>query len=155
MTVETKTNLTDESLTMLQDLISVNLDSEKGFTEVGEHCGGNTIVIGLCEELARQRAANARELQALVGINGEQPEETGTVAGTCHRFLLDLRGKLGGGVPVMMIEAARGEEFIKSKYEAALKEHAGSAVTDVLNRQYVGLQDAYTRICNLKEVTNA
>lgn len=155
MTVETKTTLCDETISCIQDLISVNLDSEKGFREAAEHCGDSPVVKALFTELATQRGAQAIDLKTLVGMNGEESEDSGSVAGAAHRWLLDIRGKLAGGAPVMLIEAERGEDYIKGKYEEALKKNAGSAVTDVLNRQYVAVKAGHDRVRDLRDAINS
>jgi uncharacterized protein (TIGR02284 family) len=87
-------------------------------------------------------------------MNSEGPGDSGTVSGAAHRFLMNIRGKLGGGVPVMLIEAERGEDYIKSKYEGALKEHAGSAITDVLNQQYAAVKAGHDRVRELRDKLN-
>lgn len=154
MALETKATLSEPTIAALQALIRVNLDSEKGFREAAGHCDGNTIVVGLFEELARQRSVQAAELRRLVGINEEEPEDTGSAAGTAHRFLLNVRGKLGGGAPVMLIEAERGEDSIKSAYEETLKQHAGSAVTDVLNRHYAAVKAGHDQVRDMRDALN-
>jgi uncharacterized protein (TIGR02284 family) len=155
MSVETKLTLNEESLSTVQDLIAVNLDSAAGFREAAEHCTDNDDVKKMFTELAVQRGAQAMELQTLAGMNNETPENSGSVAGAAHRFLLDIRGKLGGGAPVMLIEAERGEDHIKAKYEDALKAIAGSAITDVLNRQYAAVKKGHDDVRDLRDASNA
>jgi uncharacterized protein (TIGR02284 family) len=64
---------------------------------------------------------------------------------------MDLRAAFGAGTHAMLSEAERGEDYIKGKYEEILKGTAGSAVTDVLNRQYRAVKIAHDRVRDLRD----
>ena len=135
MSLETKTNLSAESISHLQDLIQSNIDSKDGFHESAEEIKDERIA-ALFRQIAAVRAKNADELQGLVALNNEEPVERGSIAAAVHRTWIDIRGKITGGDNAnILAEAARGEESIVEQYEEAVKGDPGSAISDVLHRQ--------------------
>ncbi len=151
MSVETKTNLDSTTVSKLQDLIRINIDSEEGFQEAAQQIE-DVNVNGVFTQLAAQRSQNATELQDYVQWNGEKPRDEGSYAAAFHRTWLNLRSILSGGdVHVVLAEAERGEDSIKQAYEDALKQTAGSAVNDVLTRQYANVKAGHDRIRDLRD----
>ena len=135
MALESKTNLSEESVSHLQDLIQINIDSKDGFKEAAEEIKDDRIA-ALFRQIGQVRAKNADELQGLVALNNEEPVERGSIAAAFHRRWLDLRAKVTGGDNASVLsEAARGEEHIVEQYEETLKADPGSAISDVLHRQ--------------------
>jgi uncharacterized protein (TIGR02284 family) len=150
MTLETKLNLSRETIDHLQELIQVNIDSRDGFNEAAAQIDDMTIS-SLFRQLASDRDRQAEELRTLVAVNREEPQATGSIAAAAHRLLIDLRAALGGGAATILSEAERGEDWIKEKYEKVLLETAGSAVNDVLTRQYAAVKAAHDRIRDLRD----
>jgi uncharacterized protein (TIGR02284 family) len=151
--METKTALTKETINCLNDLIQVNIDSRDGFRDAAENVE-NLTISSLFTELSNQRNDQASELRSLVTANAQEPTDSGSFAAAAHRAWMDLRSAFGGGTAAMLSEAERGEDYIKGKYESALKGHAGSAVTDVLNRQYASVKAAHDRVRDLRDSFN-
>ncbi len=134
--METKLNLEDDTIEALQDLIEVNIDSAKGLREAAEAIDHEAMTT-LFHRVAKTRDSNASELQRYVRVNEEKPSDEGSLVGAVHRKWLELRAAINSGKPkVVLIEAERGEDAIKDKYEKLLVDTAGSAMNDVLTRQY-------------------
>lgn len=151
MTMETKTTLEESTIEGLQTLIRYNLDSQKGFQEVAKETD-STELASLFRELAQERGELATELQQHVEVNDEDPVEEGSMMAALHRTWIEVRNKLNGGSPyVILAEAERGEDTIKHAYEDVLKETAGSAVNDVLTRQYAKVKSAHDRVRDLRD----
>ncbi len=150
MRTETKGSLNEESLKMVQELIQVNVDSREGFQKVAEKTEDITVA-NLFHVLAKERDAQATELSEFVTANGESPDDSGTFSAAAHRTLIDVRAALGGDATVMLIEAEKGEDVIKEKYEEALKCEPGSAMSDVLHRQYAAVKAAHDRVRDLRD----
>ncbi len=151
MRTETKTNLDDKTITKLQKLTRANLDSVKGFKECSEEIE-NVAISELFCELAAQRSDLATELQQHVTLSGEQAEDDGSVAAAVHRTWIDVRSKISGGdAYAILAEAERGEDHIKAAYEDVLKATAGSAVNDVLQRQYAKVKAGHDRVRELRD----
>lgn len=151
MTMETKTTLEESTIEGLQTLIRYNLDSQKGFQEVAKETD-STELASLFREIAQERGELATELQQHVEVNDEDPVEEGSMMAALHRTWIEVRNKLNGGSPyVILAEAERGEDTIKHAYEDVLKETAGSAVNDVLTRQYAKVKSAHDRVRDLRD----
>ena len=151
MAFETKTKLDECTISKLQELIRINIDSEEGFEEAARQIEDRNIS-AVFTELAAQRRQNATELQDYVQWNGEKPRDEGSYAAALHRTWLDLKSMLtGGDLHAVLSEAERGEDQIKQAYEDALKETAGSAMNDVLTRQYTNVKAGHDRVRDLRD----
>ncbi len=151
MQLETKATLTDETVAKLQTLIRANIDSYNGFHESAEEIN-DAVVSSLFKELGDQRSMIASELQKVVEFNGKEAEDDGSVAGKTHRIWVNIRGKLNDGdAHVILIEAERGEDYIKAAYEEVLKETAGSAMNDVLMEQYRSVKAGHDKVRDLRD----
>ena len=149
--IETKTDLNSVTLKKLQQLVQINLDSEKGFNEVSQDIKDKTIASAFTE-LGNQRRKNAIELKELMTENGEVPVEDGSYLAAFHRAWISLRGLLSGGSShAILSEAERGEDAIKKAYEEVLVATSGSAVNDVLTRQYAIVKVGHDRVRDLRD----
>jgi uncharacterized protein (TIGR02284 family) len=143
--------MSDKAAGYVQDLIKLNIDSAEGFTAAADSIDSPDIA-SVFREYASQRSANAEALKAAVAYNGQQPAQSGSVTGTVHRWWLELKGKVtAGGLHAVLSEAERGEDTIKHRYEAALKECAGSPVLGVLQSQYTGVKAAHDNVRDLRD----
>lgn len=150
MSIETKSELNQQTIEMLQRLIQMNLDSRDGFEDAAGHCE-DSVVARIFRERAAERSQQAWELRQLVGLNLEEPEDTGTLSGSLHRAWMDLRAAFGAGTAAMLNEVERGEDFIKGAYEQAVKDNPGSAVSDVLHRQCAAVKQSHDAIRDLRD----
>jgi uncharacterized protein (TIGR02284 family) len=150
MSIETKQNLTPDTLEKLQSLIQISLDSEKGLLEAAKQIEDENIT-SVFLDLSEDRAKNAKDLQTFVRWNEEVAQDEGSYIGTFHRVWLDLRSTITGGNAMSILsEAERGEDYIKKLYEEVLIETAGSAMNDVLTRQYATVKAGHDRIRDLR-----
>lgn len=151
MSIETKSTLNDETIEKLQKLIRANIDSYNGFHESAEELNDEKLA-ALFRQIGDERSAMASELQQHVEFNGKEAEDDGSVAAKTHRIWINIRGKLNGGDPhVILIEAERGEDHIKEAYEEVLKETTGSAMNDVLVAQYAKVKAGHDKIRDLRD----
>ena len=151
MSIETKQDLNEATVTKLQKLIRANIDACDGLRESADKID-NSAIAEQFHQLASERAALATELQNYIEWNGEDAEDDGSVAASVHRAWIDIRAMLNGGDPhVILIEAERGEDHIKEAYEDVLKETAGSAMNDVLLSQYSIVKAGHDMIRNLRD----
>ncbi|TWU44295.1 hypothetical protein Q31b_18310 [Novipirellula aureliae] len=151
MALETKTDLNENTIQKLQKLIRANIDSYNGFHESAEEIDDSRLKV-LFKELGDERSAMASELQNYVDFNGDDAEDDGSVAAKTHRIWINIRSKINGGDPyVILIEAERGEDHIKEAYEDVLKETAGSAMNDVLTEQYAKVKAGHDKVRDLRD----
>ncbi len=151
MAVETKATLTDETVEHLQKLIRANIDSYNGFHESAGEID-NAVLASLFKQLGDQRSELASELQDFVEFNGKEAEEDGSVAAKTHRVWINIRSKINSGDPhVILVEAERGEDYIKEAYEDVLQQTAGSAMNAVLMEQYRTVKSGHDKIRDLRD----
>ncbi len=149
--LNTTTTLEKETIEGLQDLIQINLDSQKGFQTAIEAVEDPQLE-QLFTSLQQDRANFAGVLQDYVVLNGAEPEVSGSAKGALHRWWTSLRGKItsDNAYPVLA-EAERGEDAIKAKYEEVLKTCAGNPLNDVLLEQYRVVKMGHDRVRDLRD----
>ena len=149
--METKTALHGDTMEKLQLLVRINIDSEKGLKEAS-HAVQDKLVATMFVELGRERANNALELQKYIEWNGEKALEKGSYLASLHRAWLGVRNLVNGGDShAILSEAERGEDAIKLAYEDALIATAGSAMNDVLTRQYAIVKAGHDRVRAMRD----
>jgi uncharacterized protein (TIGR02284 family) len=148
--METKTDLNSETLEKLQQLIQINVSSEKEFEEASHEIKDKPIAT-MFTELGRERRDNAIELKKFMAWNGKETVEEGSNLALWHRAWLGLRKLLrGGDLHAILAEAERGEDFVKKAYEEILVATAGSAMNDVLTRQYAIVKAGHDRVRDMR-----
>ncbi len=144
-------NLDNQTVDKLQDLLSINLDSQRGFQEASEHVKDAQLK-QLFTEFAQKRAHNASELRQTISAAGVEPTTSGSVSATLHRWWIDAKQALTGANPESVLsEAERGEDSIKHTYEDALKDLNATAIRDVVERQYRNVTEGHDRVKALRE----
>lgn len=148
----TMTQLPKESVDWLQSLIEVNIDSRDGFKEAADNLKEtNPRLESQFRQLSTERDRQASELQALVGRNAETPTQAGSFTAAAHRTWMDLRTALGGGEHAVLSEAERGEDYIKGKYEAALKDLSGCTCAGILRTHYTAVKASHDKVRDLRD----
>ncbi len=149
--METVSTLRKETISGIQDLIEINIDSSKGFREAADKIETNEIAT-LFRHCADEREQYAGQLKSLVQANGTEPTDSGSIKGTVHRWWVGLRGTVQqGDEHAVLAEAERGEDAIKHRYEDTLKGTAGSAVNDVIQKQYAGVKARHDQIRDMRD----
>lgn len=145
-------HLSDKSISWLQALIEINIDSHDGFKEAADKLQENgSPFVEMFRNLSHEREMQASELQAMVASNAEKPEDSGSVAAAAHRTWMDLRSALGGGEHAVLAEAERGEDHIKAKYEEAIRELAGCTCVPTLQRHYSAVKASHDKVRDLRD----
>ena len=153
--MEMITDLRDDTVEALQDLVQITQDSSDGFTEAAEVID-NEFLTKLFTEFAEQRKAMSDRLSGYLELNSEDADNSGSWKAKFHRWWLDLRGKLSGGdAYAVLAEAERGEDEIKAVYEDLIKQTTGNPVNDVLHEQYVEIVRGHDRIRDLRDAYKA
>lgn len=151
MAVETRSTLTSETISTLNELIQINIDSRDGF----RHAAKEIEDLSISEFFARaadDRERQADELTAFVEYNGEEADRSGSFAAAVHRAWINIReGLSANNNYAVLAEAERGEDQIKQAYEKALTDNPGSAMQDVLTQQYVQVKAIHDHVRNLRD----
>jgi len=115
-------------ITVLNTLIRTTLDSYKGFNEACADTEGPHRQF--FQQMAQERSQVAGQLQAQVRALGGDPEDDSSFTAAAHRGFMDLKqAVMGDSDEAVVEEVERGEDYLKTKYEAALQDGELSAAT--------------------------
>ncbi len=151
MNTETAHNMNEDTVKHLTELIRINEDSVKGF-ETALGCTDDPRIQSVFRSVMQEREKFGEQLEAYVQINDGNDDPSGSVKATAHRWWLKAHAAFAANEAVTVLkDAEAGEDAIKHKYEAVIKETAGSPVNDVLLRQYEVVKGGHDRIRDLRD----
>ena len=105
----------------LNTLIATLLDSVDGYTKSAQDVTDRDLADRF-NARARERQSAVSGLQAAVARLGGNPEDDGSLLAGAHRAFLNLKEAVTGTDDQAIInEIERGEDYLKGKFEAALK----------------------------------
>jgi uncharacterized protein (TIGR02284 family) len=125
----------------LQELAITAVDAARGYdlaairTKVSE-------LRALFEHLASQRRGHALALSAMMHESRRGRATEGSLLGTLHRGIMELRAKLHhGDVATLVTECERGEYAALKRYDLALQERLPQDVANLLLDQATEIRD--------------
>ena len=140
----------DHEVSVLNSLITTTIDSARGFERSAENVRG-TQFERLFEEFASDRRKVVSALQDHVRSLGGTAEDDGSLKADLHRRFEDLRSALGGGDKAVIEEVERGEDYLKGKFIAALREQdLSGAVQEAINRAYQSVRAGHDEVSRIK-----
>lgn len=105
----------------LNTLIGTLIDSVEGYQKAAADTT-NQRFAEMFNARARERQQAVTHLQAAVARMGGNPEDDGTTAGAIHRGWINLKeAVLGRDDEAIVNSVESGEDYLKAKFEAALK----------------------------------
>jgi uncharacterized protein (TIGR02284 family) len=135
-----------EYVTLLNGLIEICKDGEKGFREAAEDIDIGYYQI-LFSEYARQRSQFASALQQEVRKLGGVPDRKGSMAGTVHRGWMNLRSHVNQKTnATIIVECERGEKNALKNYQNALKLDLPETLKSLILTQYQTIRHTHGRI---------
>jgi len=136
----------------LNNLIETSKDGEQGFRTSAENAQ-NAELKQLFMRRAEDCARGAAELQAIVARLGEEPEDSGSVAGAIHRGWVNLKAAVANRDDLAILEECeRGEDVAKAAYRSALeKTDLPAEIRTVVQKQYDGVLRNHDEIRNLRD----
>ena len=112
----------EHDVEILNDLIQVTLDSARGYEEAASDAKnpGFKAVFG---RHAMRRKELSGHLQSEVSrLLGSRPASRGTAAGAVHRTFMNLKNALTGSDTTLVESVEAAEDYLKDRYEQALKD---------------------------------
>ena len=101
---------------------------------------------------AAQRRQICEQLQDAVRDLGGKPQDEGTLLATAHRMFLDLKNAVTNGDMSVINEVERGEDYIKEKYEDALKSADLMPATRIsISTIYASIKADHDQMSDLKQ----
>ncbi len=138
---------------VLNDLIETSKDGEAGFATCAENAK-NPQLKSFFEQKSQRCREGAAQLQEIVREMGGDPERSGSMSGSLHRFWVDVRGTLSGmDDHAILDECERGEDVAKQTYEHALRQDLPGDVRRIIERQYQEVKANHDRVKELRNVT--
>src|SRR6186713_2787543 len=124
----------------LNTLIGTLIDSIDGYQKAAVDTT-NTRFAEMFNARARERQHAVTTLQAAVARLGGNPEDDGTTAGAAHRGWINLKeAVLGRDDEAIVKEVERGEDYLKEKFEAAMRH------TDLPAEARAAVDEAWTSV---------
>lgn len=105
---------------MLNELLMLTIDSIAGYREAAAETDNRALQRCFLRR-ANDRQHIADRFTEVIETLGGEPADGGTRLGAAHRVFLNLRELLSSGDAAAMHEVARGESFLRSRYERALR----------------------------------
>ena len=141
----------DHAVKVLNSLIETTLDSANGYKEAAENAQSSQYR-SMFSERSSRREQLASELQQEVRSFGGEPKHDQSMIGKMHNKFVDLKNAVAGGSDKAVIdEVERGEDYIKGKYEAALKHDDLPASTrELINRAYGSVKADHDEVSRIK-----
>jgi len=113
---------TSHDISTLNGLIATTIDSVDGYRTSAQDVE-NPRFAELFTARASERSSVAEQLRAEVKRLGGNPEDDGTILAAAHRGFVNLKAAVTNRDDQAIVnEVERGEDHIKAKYEAALKD---------------------------------
>ncbi|WP_295471237.1 PA2169 family four-helix-bundle protein [uncultured Pseudomonas sp.] len=149
------TDINKESINLLNDLIEVSKDGQKGFETSAEDLK-NPEIKRFFQAHAADCATAVRELQAEVGALGGDPETSSSLSGTLHRAWVDLKSLVTGkSDEAILNEVERGEDNALKNYREALAKAQEKAlpanVVSLIQKQLEGTQRNHDQVKALRD----
>jgi len=138
-------------ISTLNTLIATTIDSITGYEDSAKNIDNERF-----REIFRQRANERQEvvvnLRAEVRRLGGNPDDDGSFLGKAHQRFEDLKAAITGRNEKAIInEVERGEDYLKGKFEAALKDDdlTGDSRA-VVERCYQSVRAGHDQMSQLK-----
>ena len=141
-------------LAQIRDLLHMNVDSRDGFAYAGKRLAEKHSSLSMrFHRYSQQRNDFVEKLKEIAEVNHEEASERGTIAASLHRTWMELRDELNEAVDVsaVVIEAQRGESYIKQAYETAIDTVIEPRLQSLLTHQYQSIKESYAWLAGLHE----
>ena len=140
-----------DPLKMIEKLIEVCKDGEKGYKDAAEHAKRSDLKTVFTTQ-SSERGGFARELQAvLMNLGKTEKKESGTVAGALHRAWIDTKVGLGAGDKSILESVEKGEDEARDAYREAIGTPLPPEAADVVSRQARSVQAAHDQVKTLRD----
>lgn len=150
MTTETKLELNPVTIDGVRELIQANRISARTLSKAAAGVADEGIR-NLCVGLRQQRRRHEGELKYYILINGETVHRNTSWYASLQQDWLSLRAFLRrGNQRAILRQVEQQETHVKDSYERVLRRTTGSAVNDVLVKQYGVFREGFRRIRQMR-----
>ncbi|MBP0590004.1 PA2169 family four-helix-bundle protein [Paraburkholderia sp. LEh10] len=143
--------MTTNVIAVLNDLIEISKDGERGFMKAADAAQHASVKEALLET-AEHCTQGARELQDLVLSLGGKPESGGSMAGALHRGWLEVKLAVGSRADYAILsDCEKGEDAAQRHFLDALEKELPADVRAVVERLYQGVLQNHDRIRAMRD----
>jgi len=137
--------------TTLNTLIATLLDSVEGYTKSADDVRDQDLAQRF-RARAQERQQAVTQLQATVARLGGNPEDDSSTMGGIHRAFLNLKEAVTGTDDTAILnEVERGEDYLKGKFEAALKmDDLGAEARQAVSQAWDSVKAGHDEMSALK-----
>jgi uncharacterized protein (TIGR02284 family) len=140
-----------ELVALLQDLIEISKDGEKGFDAAANHARDPQLN-ALFRKFSKECAIGAGQLEKIVGACGGEAKPRGSMVGALHRRWMNLKQAVAErGERALLEECERGEDHAKSHFAHALTEKLPADVRELVQRLYDGTVRHHDQVRELRD----
>ena len=142
-------------ITVLNTLIATLLDSVEGYTKAAGDIE-NARLGTIFADRARERRDVAAQLQAVVTQLGGEAEDDTSTMGAIHRTFFDLKTAITGRDNEAIVnEVERGEDYLKAKFETAMKNaDLSPAARAAVDTAWTSVRAGHDQMSQLKHQMN-
>ncbi|HWB20046.1 MAG TPA: PA2169 family four-helix-bundle protein [Phycisphaerales bacterium] len=145
--------MAQDVVSLIQDLIRVNMDSAKGFLQAADTIN-NEPIARLFRKIADDRRHQAQELRTLVDMSDDEVHDYGSIQGALRRWWISAKQALTDGDDHAVLEQCEhGEQDVKRKYEEALRIVGESVIHQLLSKQYVDVARTLDAIRGMRDIS--
>ena len=136
---------------ILNTLLTTLNDSINGYRDAAEHADSGRFR-ELFQKLADDRSKVAESLRGRISSLGGTPDSDGSLLGKTHQRFLDLKAAVTGRDDKAIInEVERGEDYLKDKFETAIKDVDLSPESrTAVETAYQSVRSGHDQMSNLK-----
>ena len=144
-------NVHSDEISTLNTLIATTIDSVTGYENSAKDID-NQRFAQIFRERANERQQVVEQLRAEVRRLGGNPEDDGSFMGKTHQRFEDMKAAITGQDEKAIInEVERGEDYLKEKFETALKGDTLSGESrSVVERCYQSVRSGHDQMSQLK-----
>jgi uncharacterized protein (TIGR02284 family) len=141
-----------DEISTLNTLIATLIDSVTGYEDAASNLEGDSRLSQMFRERASERQQCVEDLRSEVRRLGGNPEDDGSFMGKTHQRFLDLKAAVAGRDEKAIVnEVERGEDYLKEKFETALKDGDLSGESrSAVERAYQSVRSGHDQMSSLK-----
>ena len=138
-------------IAVLNTLTATLIDSVNGYEDAAGNAESERLRT-MFRECANERNGVVEELRGEIRRMGGNPEDDGSFMGKTHQRFLDLKAAITGRDEQAIInEVERGEDYLKEKFETALKSDELTAESrGLVERAYQSVRAGHDKMSALK-----
>jgi len=141
-----------DEISTLNTLIATLIDSVNGYEDAASNLEGDSRLRQMFRERAGERQRCVEDLRSEVRRLGGNPEDDGSFMGKTHQRFLDLKAAIAGRDEKAIVdEVERGEDYLKEKFETALKDgDLSGECRAAIERAYQSVRSGHDQMSELK-----